>query len=47
MLAGQGGLWANGHEDGVGRTNEMDGAPSARKRTGPDPQTSIRARGAC
>jgi hypothetical protein len=25
-VVGQGGLWANGQEDGVGRTNEMGGA---------------------
>jgi hypothetical protein len=34
-------------EDGVGKTSSADGALSASKRNGPDPQTSIRARGMC
>jgi hypothetical protein len=42
-----GGLWANGQEDGVGKTSSADGALSASKRNGPDLQTSIRARGMC
>jgi transposase len=45
VVGSNGGLWANGHEDGVGKTSSLSSASSARKRCGPDPQTSIRARG--
>ena len=38
-------LRANGREDGIGKTMSPEGASSARNRSGPDPRTSIRARG--
>ena len=47
MWWGQRRIMANGQEDGIGKTSSPNGALSARKRNGPDPQTSIRARGMC
>ena len=38
-------LWANGREDGIGKTMSPESASSARNRSGPDPRTTIRARG--
>lgn len=45
-VAGHGGYGQTVKKTGSGEPAKMDGASSARKRPGPDPQTSIRARGA-